>query len=324
MASQSLVIRLKPDLSRDVWSFLGQNEAYGDLSEFVAVALRNQLSIEGVTDRSAAGSSGPEGEDFDDLLTIPRDVVVPELPSPSTGAAPPLFVLTNRLFPIKVACRVAANLSGGPPIPLASFHQKAAGAARSLGLRLRREDLEAGRKGLDRRWIGLPVSDAQDPALRRFMSSFTLHTAASGSAHGPMIQLGLAVLGDDSRDVQLTKAGWQLAVAPNPILDESQNGVFNAIERDLLIEALCAQSAERQGVLDFIEITRKAKGRQSAVDRALQETHGEWSSARVGAHRAALVGRLWDLGLASVIGRGPSAEIVLDDTVAELFGGGKK
>jgi hypothetical protein len=273
------------------------------------VAFGNQLSLE---DPDVSTAEPEErADDSVALLRLPETRLVQPPRSSQLGEPTPLFVLTNRLFPIKVACRVAANLTDGSPIALRELNRTAAEVARSLGESLRREDEQANRKGQARRWIGLPVSADRDPALRRFASSFTLHADSSGAARGPLAQLGLADLVGEAHDAQLTETGWRLAAAVSPILDESGEGTLGPVEREIFTAALRRQPSERQAALEFINFVEEAGGAQSEVDARLAVKHPDWSSTRVTSHRAAMLGRMSDLGLVSVDGRGDAALITL-------------
>jgi hypothetical protein len=317
MSVQTLVIKVPTDLSRHVRAFVDDSDAYGDISEFAAVALGNQLSLE--SPEEGIAEQDEQGDGVSPLLRMPAPRIIEPPSIAQLNDSTPLFVLTNRLFPIKVACRVAANLTDGRPLALRELNRTAAEVARGLGESLRHEDEEANRKGQARRWIGLPVSADKDPALRRFASSFMLHTDGSGTARGPMAQLGLAEIVGEDHEAQLTETGWQLAVAASPILDQSGDGTLGPAERAIFTEALRRQPSERQAALEFIDFLEEGGGVQSEVDARLATQHPDWSPTRVTSHRAAMLGRMSDLGLVSVEGRGDTALITLAADAAAGF-----
>jgi hypothetical protein len=324
MSDQTLVIRVPTRLSRDIRALITGSTAYADISEFAEVALQNQLLLEGANGVDAGSPDASFEEEHSNLLRMPNHTPPAPLPADEIRDPAPLFVLTNRLFPIKVACRVAANLNDGGGVALRELNLKAAEAARQLGHALRHEDEGANRKGPERRWIGLPVSESRDPAMRRFATSFTLHADGSGIARGPLAQLGLATLVNDGFDAQLTETGWRLAVAESPILDSAAGGTLSTAEREIFIEVFCRQAGEHQALREFIEAVAAADGDQANVDQRLQSTHPNWSGARVTSHRAAMLGRMADLGLASVKGRGSTACISLVEDAAHRFGDEKR
>lgn len=220
-----------------------------------------------------------------------------------------LFALVNRLLPVKVAARVLANAGA---FDLGAYRATAALAARELGLRLRAEDLAEGRKGAARRWIALPVGEDEHATLERFSQHFTLSVSPSGRLSGALAQLGLAVVHDGQP--LLTDLGVGFAVAPNPILDQRSvraQQVLSDEERGILVRALAGNVEESEAIRDFERLVRATGGEQTALDAALQEANG-WSSAQAVAHRAAMLGRLRDMGVAEAIGRGPSATIEVD------------
>ena len=135
----------------------------------------------------------------------------------------------------------------------------------------------------------------------RFAVSFTVGKN-DGNA-GPLVILGLAAVVDDDR-VALTKAGWRLAAAPSPLLEESGSGTLSGEERDIFTEQIGAASGECAAVIEFLELVVQANGSQPQVDRMLGAHYGEWSGNRTTAHRAAIVGRLAELSMLSAAGRG--------------------
>lgn len=315
---QTVVLRLPAELVRRGRSFADAHaDAYGSFSELVGAALANQLELE------AEGHAGPSGEGGGSGL-LGRRLLPPDLAEPPEVDRGPLFVLTNRLFPLKVSCRVLANLQSSGAVPAGEFQAAAARAARLLGLRLRDEDARAGRRGPDRRWIALPVGDDEHAALARYAQFFALGISGSGSPTGPLPQLSLATAVGDGGECRLTQLGWDVAEAANPVLDgDEAEPLLDSTERRLFIEALRTNPAETEAIAEFRGAVEGAAGIQSEVDAAIQRAHEGWNRERAAAQRAAMVGRLHDLGLASVDGRGPAAAISLDEGVDELTGGGR-
>jgi hypothetical protein len=317
MAYQTLVIRIPAQLARDVAARIAEESGgYESVSEFACVALTNQLELEREQDwldvDQAPIAIPPSSQDYLARLGegAPADLGEPQRP----GA--PLFVLTNRMSPLKVAVRVLANmrLSGEWPVTRA-FQLTAGREARRLGLRLRAEDEAVGRRAFDRRWVAYPVGDDEAPALERYIASFTVAEGRSGSS-GPLAILGLAVV--QNRRALLTSDGWRLAVAESPLLDGVGDGALSEEEALILSRALGSSPQEREEVESFLRAVRLANCLQGEVDRILQADNPDWSVSQVQSFRSAQVGRLSDIGVLRVTGRGPNAEIHVHDPAAWL------
>jgi hypothetical protein len=221
----------------------------------------------------------------------------------------PLPFLTNRLSPLKASVRVLANLavSGGEWPRLRDFQARAGHAARERGLQLRTEDRAAGRRGRMKRSVAWPIGDNPVTALERYAFAFTL-SVDGGAATGPLATLSLATLIEGR--VVLTEHGWELAATPSPVLDGGE-GILGSQEIMILRERLLHSPPERAAIAEFLRATRRAAGAQSRIDELLGTWHSEWSADQVAAQRSAMIGRLEELDLVEVAGRGSKAAIRL-------------
>jgi len=310
---QSMIVKLPQQLIRKTRAYISSTAAYEDLSELVLVALENQLALDGSSEEPTPRAVDP-GESLGRAALVALrkpDVGPPVIEAIECGE--PLFSMTNRLFPLKVAARVLANTTD--QATLHDFQHGAAEAARALGQKLRGEDARAGRKGAERRWIALPVGEDEQAALSRFVHHFALTLSSDGVARGPLAYLGLAALLDGRP--RLTELGLEFALAHSPVLDDDADAhaLLTDDERQLLIRGILANRGEILEVREFLRVARHHGGRQHHVDAALRIAHDSWSEAQAVAQRAAMVGRLRDLGLASVEGRGPAARIRLADGI---------
>lgn len=322
MPTQSLIVHIDSVLARRVRTFLTDSDGgYASLSEFAEVALLNQLDLE--HNRKAPGKeSGPastgsmstSGRGSSSLLSQPSETGA-TLAEPAPGGEA-LFVLTNRLGPVKVATRVLANLAWDGHWPQAKeFQQAAAAEARELGLRLREEDRHQGIRGGKRRSIGFPVGKDEQAALDRFIFSFTA-SVRDGRSVGPLAVLGLVnCLGES---VALTEAGWALATEASPLLEGNGVGTLSQGEAAILRERIRGAPEELEAVGEFFSVVRRSAGRQARVDELLAAAHSDWSADLTIAHRSAMLGRLGDVGAVSVVGRGGDAMITLEHPADEF------
>ena len=292
-------------------------QGYDSLDELLSVALVNQLGAEtAFTKTMPDAASTPTISQIHGTLLRPTGASTAKhlaVPARSTDG---LFILTNRLSPLKVATRVLANLSvlvtrlgddrRWPTID--TFRTTAGHAARALGFALQRHGWPDPSTGRDKRWIGYPVGRDERASLARFAVSFTV-SKNDGTA-GPLVILGLATVVDAGR-IALTEAGWRLAIAPSPLLQESGSGILSDEERIIFAEQIAGASGERAAVTQLLELVVQADGSQTEVDRRLRSFHADWSVNRTTAHRAAIVGRLVELGALSASGRGRRARLRL-------------
>jgi hypothetical protein len=261
--------------------------------------------------QEVAPTSAALGGDLARLLLRPDQSSTP-LADPVEPVGQLQF-LTNRFGPLKLATRVLANLVDEDGWPeLVAFHAQASALARSVGRRLRTEDLERGRRGSNRRWIAYPVGEDERAAFGRYVFSFTLVDGDAGAA-GPLAQLGLAVI--ENGRAALTRRGWELAAAPSPTLDGEGTSTLSADEVRILRTAVHDLPDEAAAIAEFLRAVRVAAGRQARVDELLGAWHGDWTVDRAAAERSAMLGRLGELGVLVVNGRGPTARIELTDSL---------
>jgi hypothetical protein len=274
-------------------------------------------------DGSVAGLGAAKGEAG---LEAPRDFVVNppaltldrpvsplalELAAAEPAGVLPLPFLTNRLSPLKASVRALANLAArdGEWPRLRDFQAKAGHAARERGLQLQAEDRDAGRRARLKRSVAWPIGANPAAALERFAVAFTL--AADGDAPtGPLATLGLATLAHGR--VVLTDPGWQLASAPSPVLDGGE-GTLSPEETSILRERVRRSPAEHKAVAEFVQAVRRAAGAQPRIDELLGSWHSDWSADQAAAQRSAMIGRLEELRMVEVTGRGAKAVVALID-----------
>ena len=145
MDGQTFVVRLDSELARRVMGAMNApGQGYNSLDEFVSVALLNQLGAEAAVKTTPAKRDGLVLAQTHGMLKRPsRDAELGEL-ADSVASSDGLFILTNRLSPLKVATRVLVNLQAlvgrlgdDRTWPTVKTFQTTAGhAARALGFEL--------------------------------------------------------------------------------------------------------------------------------------------------------------------------------------------
>jgi len=307
---QPYLIFLPPALARRALETLDQTDSpFADMSELVRVSLENLFALNGVKLKPAPGAASTELGNWtlNDLLKVPSGLDFETVNSQQLDER--LFVLTNRLNPIPLMTRILLNMIAKDEAPdINQFVETAGKCARELGHRLRQDDEHVNRGALDKRSIGWPVGPEANKSLRRFTVSFLLSANHRGPT-GPLVYLGL--VGVVENRILPTALGVNLARAPSSLMGETEGGSCSAEQQSLLCQAIRGMPEEFAAVKHFAEAVRNANGHQPAVDRRLSLHHKNWSPNLVAAHRAAMVGRLRDLGLLEVTGRGTKAVMTI-------------
>jgi hypothetical protein len=322
---QTLIAKLPARIVRRLREYVHSAASpYDGVNEFLAVAIENQLNLE--HDEMPVQISTGEvwqalpaylfrnivASDLAENLQAPMDALVVRpnggdvllrpasmtrqtMAPASTGR--PLPGMTNRLTPFVIAARVLVNMtvdSGRFP-DLPEYVQTASKLARDVGQNLRHQDRQLGLRGIQRRWISFPVGDDPKKSLSRFRTSFLINRPGV-RGQGPLAEIGLAaweagVVGPTDRCVEL-------AMAPSLILDgdTKSDRTLHPKQQSILRDAIREIPGERAAVREFFNVVEMTGGHQHRVDQELAVRSGGAMSTQVKVHRAAMVGRLRDLG----------------------------
>lgn len=311
MASQITVVRLEENLARAMRAWVSsRGSGYRSIDEFVEVAIRNQMALQ--CDSTPALASSMIFSDGSSpapvLLAQPTHQLGLGFASPPRQAAM-ISPLTNRLSPLKIALRVLCNLTTETEWPtIHAFHHSAALCARHLGERLRTDETARGVRGAERRSTAFPCGHNERKSLDRFIAHFTT-AKRTGSTPGPLETLGLAVLNEDR--IELSADGWALGIEASPLLGECAGSTLSEAERKLLLLRVASVSGEAQAIREVLRTIKRAAGNQRRVDELITLAHSSWTPALAISHRAAIVGRIRELGLVDLKGRGAEARLLL-------------
>lgn len=329
-ASVPFVVQLPAALARDVAARVdAPNSPYESVSDYLTTAARNHLALEAgltlpstttspvkpptVTRPLPAVHTLPESDSFVDVALVRRpaceDIITAD-PMPQNQA---LSFLTNRAAPFQPVARIAANLRPASP---RAFIDAAADVVREIGLRLQEDDQRRGLGMADRRATSYPTGAKPEGSKQKFAVSYLFDPT---DLSGPAFDAGILTVDEDGRIV-CTPAGAELAAAPNGFLDGCDEGERLSFEAsNALINALLANEDEVSLIRMFCDAVSAAKGVQPDVDAKLKMDLGrDVSDGSVTSLRAALIGRLRDLGIADVSGRGTNAVITIYDASALL------
>lgn len=310
-------VNLRPAVGRLVEELLGSGR-YRDVDELFEKALLDRYDTDATSEpRSESGRAAPpslvarQQESLDalnDPLLHRLESSVDSVEVPPAKSFSRLPFLMNRLNPTTVVVRVIGNLEE-PRLERAVDEVGRVG--RQLGLRLRALDADAGVTGSRRRSVSWPVSDNVEGSKSKFVESYL----CTPSQDGGILDLGLARVMENH--IVLTSLGVALAAAESPLLEETSEGrTLGSDAKEILRDAVLMNSAEVLEIRRLMEALEDGDGKQGAVDEALRGIHADWTESHVASHRSAMVGRLRDVGVLNIEGRGPTATITVTSSGA--------
>lgn len=303
-----LVAALPRKLIRAIFDHVDSPQSsYDDVSDFIRAAAHSQLALDGGSVQDAADGARPRPNDVgtptgEAALARPSDRDLEIAPAAPEQA---LSFLTNRLGPLTAVVRIISNLytDSGPPT-VGSVLAEVPPVVRRFALTLRDRDDRERVPYAHRRSTGWPAGDDADKSVTRFCDSYLLTEAG----HGPLVDAGLASV--RAGRVLLTEAGLHVAHSLSPLFDDVENGWSIGPEAVDGLRAALLDNLDEVYEMSVVLATAVRNPRQGQVDRALTEAHPEWTETAIASGRAALLGRLRDLDVVSVTGRGPAASVV--------------
>lgn len=288
---------------------------YRSLSEFLVVALENQVSQEvgwftqgGTTAELGSGAAmapptqaAPAGPA---AAVLKRDdLAAPEESRLSTAEHGWLSGFVNRLLPVKVASRTLLQLQATRAVTLDELREAAAENATILAKKLAARGANSVPRD-ESIVIGLPAREPLFRAKRRFADHFVGRVDGAGALHGALFELGLAALVERStKGVGLTDVGRRFAELPNPVVDGTGPLVsaLSSAEIDLYLAEIATtvprENAGFRTLLSALTVNAQSVADLDALAaKALRATHTR-DTAR--SAKTGVLGRMRDLDLIS-------------------------
>jgi hypothetical protein len=267
------------------------------------------FQLDGFTD------SPPILADFpDDIWTIGQEIPLDRW----------VFGQYNRLLPAKASCRALAHLLLREPrgVLIGEAAKQIAEEAAVLGEFLTRHDQHNDIERDKALSTAFPSAD-RDASLQRYANQFVASVNKEGQISGLLIDLKLINgKGRGTARLMLTKAGWQFATMPNPILDGMQETPiqkFNEDERDFLINHI-ARSVPVEDFAYRAILTAILEGANTpdAVGSALLEyvpkdIERSLSESFLSSQRSGAISRMTDLELVERVRDGVRVSYVVTD-----------
>lgn len=309
------VVELSPKEISEIERLVNEGR-YDDVRQFLRAAISNQIFLE----NSPLGLIGQPAQ-TERPLELSRENEVPKTefnPTSRPENVPftaetlkarkqTIWGLYNRLFPVKVATRVLANLAVQSGIEFVDFgrvQEEAATQAKLIGRRLARYDEQSGLGHGEKLSSGLPLGRSEKAAIR-YMDMFVGYLKSDGRAEGLPTDLGMMIIRKPqagSAVVALTEAGRDFAVLANPVLDgELTKGIVSALseeESDFLLSYIRNwMPSEYSSYQVVLKAIMAGKNDPEKLDAVVKSTLSNLVRDASITHRTGIVSRLTELGL---------------------------
>lgn len=238
-----------------------------------------------------------------------------------------LFGQYNKLLPAKANCRALAHLLANERkgVPIGKAASEIAEQATILGKFLSDYDERNGLARDDALATAFPSrgTDAEKGRLR-YANQFVASINKQGQVSGLLIDLKLVNYtgGKDPR-LKLTKIGWQFAILPNPILDNTQetpNQKLSEQETSLLLDHIARSvPAENFAYRAVLAAIMEGADTPDKLDAVLQKyvapaKKRTLSSSFLSSQRSGAISRMADLGLVERVRDGVRVLYVVTDS----------
>ncbi len=228
-----------------------------------------------------------------------------------SGQEDMLWGQINRMFPVKFATRILANLQAdehGEVIGLDHFLNFASDVAAEFTKHAENVDAHEKRSRDERIATGFPSAQRGEKeigkSISRYKNQFLVYLRRkTGDISGALAQLGLVcVSGENDKDlyIGLTACGTEFAALENPILDQNRtDAIFSSLERDVYCRLLADNMPhELQATCLLLSFINRGLTNRAALNDALRaEWPNSWSDAVVNTQRSGLTARLNEFGL---------------------------
>jgi hypothetical protein len=215
-----------------------------------------------------------------------------------------IFGQVNRLFPLKIACRLLAarafSQAGPEWPPFAAITDPLGDDAAKLGTLLEQWDEDAGRKRDDQLATGLPRR-GNSASRDRFISQFLARITRGGEAQpGAACHYQLAAF--QGERMALTHRGLAFALLKNTILDAADKTASETLsqeEADFLTQQILDWvPREREDMRTVLSAVVGGSATPGDLVRSVQaQFPRKWTQSMVMTHVSGLVARLADLRL---------------------------
>lgn len=220
-----------------------------------------------------------------------------------------LFGQFNKLLPAKVNCRALAHLISDFPsgIPMEVATCKISDAAAELGEYLTQYDFMHQIDRDNAFATAFPRIDVdREKGLNRYGNQFVGSVSSRGKLSGLLYEYKLANLSSNNRScIQLTRAGWDFALLPNPVLEGNKDfaiSKFSHEETDWLLNHIQQTvSVEAFAIRAILTAIREGANTPEKIDATLaplipRDSGRSLSPSFLASQRSGAISRMVDLG----------------------------
>jgi len=299
-----------------------RSDRYRTPQDFIVAAIQNQLYLEFQEPGWSLESQKMDTGDYArpaislnnaiQLLQLSPDLShVKTFPLSDSSRPDLLWGQYNRIFPVKVVTRIAANLGRIKALeyfPLAVLYQESAEIARQLGKTIARAETKMGRKRGEIISAGLPIGRAQDKARSRFQTHFVGHLSRRNIGNeikfrvegaAPALKFLEIDRRDDSVVAGVTDYGLKFACLPNPVIDSQDYSTpFSSEEVSFLLDHIASQLPEEAKLVRLIlSCIKKGIATPEDLNAQMKSAYPKWRGSEPATMRAGVVSRISELGL---------------------------
>ena len=223
----------------------------------------------------------------------------------------------NRLFPLKIVMRVAANLllnsegykmlneeDGGiayTPLLLEDLRIESAKVAAYAKKRM--EWLDSANGTEYGNWFSVALTDGSKKQNERFMSQFV----GSVRSPGQGLPFELGFLDFDDGEVRLTELGLQFTVMENPIIDSkdiTDKGTLSIQERGMIVRAIQRNVPSEYALMgELVKLIKDGRNTPKQIEEYLIENYDK-SETEASLQRTGIFARMQELGMVERVKEG--------------------
>jgi hypothetical protein len=224
----------------------------------------------------------------------------------------------NRLFPLKIVMRVAANLllnsegykllneedEGYAHTPLFLEDLRVEAAKVATYAKKRMEWLDSSNGTEYGSWFSVALTDGSKKQDERFMSQFV----GSVRTPGQGLPFELGFLDYDEDEVKITELGLRFTLAENQVIDNSENwqssSTLSPFERKILLQAIQRNvPSEYELMKELITMIKNGVNTPKAIEEFLKENYGK-SDTEASLQRTGIFARMQEMGMVQRVKEG--------------------
>lgn len=336
-----VIVDIPPDQYERLLTAIREGKA-ASVSQFLRYAIENQLALEEHDEGLLGPTVAPSGshpEEAHVLAKIPNDPWaglrideirwenLPRGGSPNHIRNELIWGQYNRLFPLKVAARVLAQvqLTRNGKASLHEFHTRASEVATEARYVLESFDLKNETPRGERLAAAFP--EHREKSVERFKGHFLGYLRTDGTAVGALPELGFAnISSDPNGTTALSHIGAQFAQLRNPVVDDNNyaGSAFSPEEVHFLIDHLREKlPKEHEYITNIVGWISGGDNTPDTLLRRVQMFNPNWTKKVANTMRTGAIARMQELDLVSLIKEGLHVSYTVTPSGLSMLEGGK-